>query len=132
MRKGAIIAPQMRCVFALLILFASVDVRAQKAKPVEIILYKGEGVAHGRLTARQQMDYEVQASGRMLTMIMRVEPRNTLDIRMYDPDGMLMPLHKTASRWTADLSKSGIYGITVIRTKSSARPSTYRLSMTVR
>ena len=117
---------------SLLILFASVEVRAQKARPVEIILHMGEGVTQGRLTARQQMDYEVQASGRTLTMIMRVEPRNTLDIRMYDPDGMLMPLHKSGSRWTADLSKSGTYGITVMRTNSSARPSTYRLSMTVR
>jgi hypothetical protein len=120
----------MRRAATLLLLFTTIALYAQKAQPVAIPLRDGEGIAHGRLKGRQQMDYHVASVGQTLTVAMTAAPRRTLTVRVYDPEGALVPLQKDGTdRWTADLAKPGDYGISVVRTNTAAAPSRYSLKV---
>ena len=92
---------------------------AQKARPVRIALKNGAATVEGRLRGRQQTDYEAQADAlkKIVTLQLTATPENTVLLKLYTPDGAEMPLQGMGTnRWTAELPKSGDYGISVLRT----------------
>src|SRR5436853_7166382 len=102
----------MRRACPLLLLFLCAVTYAQKARPVEIPLREGAGYVQGRLKGRQQMEYEVEATGKTLTVSLSCAPVRTLAVRVYDPDGEQRPLQREApARWTVTLPQEGRYGI---------------------
>lgn len=122
----------MRRLLTLLLLLISAAAWAQKAKPLEIPLHDGQGVAHGRLKGRQEMDFAFTAEGQTLSIALTATPARTLSLRVYDPDGTLMTLEKDGvGRWTTALPKPGEYGITVLRTNSTAPASQFKLRVTI-
>jgi hypothetical protein len=122
----------MRRLLTLVLLLVTAAAWAQKAKPLAIPLHDGEGVAHGRLKGRQEMDFAFTADGQTLSIALTATPTRTLSLRVYDPDGALMTLQKDgAGRWTTALPKPGEYGITVLRSNSTPPASTFKLRVTI-
>ncbi len=116
-----------------LLLFACSGLHAQKARPFEIPLKDGEGAIAGHLRGRQEMEYQVSASGQTLTVAIAANPIRSIGLRLYDTDGAEMPLQKVgASRWIAPLPRAGAYGITVFRTQVTQGTARYRLNVMVR
>jgi hypothetical protein len=117
----------------LVILFASA-LWAQKAKPLRIALKNGAATVEGRLRGRQQRDYEVEAgASKIVTLQLTAAPDKTIVLKLYTPEGAEMPLQGMgANRWTAEVSKSGDYGISVLRTSIEQGTSVYKLRITIR
>jgi hypothetical protein len=108
---------------------------AQKARPVRIALKNGAATVEGRLRGRQQTDYEAQADAlkKIVTLQLTATPENTVALKLYTPDGAEMPLQGMGTnRWTAELPKSGDYGISVLRTSLARGTSIYKLTITIR
>src|SRR5436305_13068363 len=102
----------MRRLLTLVLLLVTAAAWAQKAKPLEIPLHDGEGVAHGRLKGRQEMDFAFTADGQTLRIALTASPTRTPSLRLSDPDGASITLHQDgAGRWTTSLPTPGQYGI---------------------
>ena len=108
---------------------------AQKAKPIRIALKDGAATVEGRLRGRQQTDYEIGevAASKILTLQVTSTPAQTVALKLYTPESAEMPLRAAGTNgWTAELSKSGDYGISVLRTALDRGTSTYRLTIRIR
>jgi hypothetical protein len=118
----------------LIILLAS-TLSAQKAKPIRIALKDGAATVEGRLRGRQQTDYEIGevAASKILTLQVTSTPAQTVALKLYTPENAEMPLRAAGTNgWTAELPKSGDYGISVLRTALDRGTSTYRLTIRIR
>jgi hypothetical protein len=101
----------------LLVVLLASALCAQKAKPTRITLKDGAATIEGRLRGRQQTDYEAQAlPSTTLTLQLVAAPAKTVALKLYAPEAAEMPLRVAGSnRWTAELPRSGDYGISVLR-----------------
>ena len=115
-----------------LLLFVCVAAPGQRPKPIEIPLREGSGLAHGRLRARQQIEYQVSASGQALNVSLASIPVRTLQVRVYAPDGDPAPIQRESpGHWTVATPRPGVYGITVMRTTRSAPASRFTLRVAI-
>jgi hypothetical protein len=109
---------------------------AQKARPVRIEFSGGSAtsVVQGHLRGRQQMDYVARAQDKQ-KLILKLEeaPSGTLLVKVRDPEAKEIPLQSSTPRkWTAMLSQTGDYEISVLRVGEKPGVSRYKLTVTIR
>jgi hypothetical protein len=130
-QPGRIPSLPLRVFFAVLIAAA---MWGQKAEPLRIVLKDGVATIGGRLRGRQQIEYEAESgASKTITLRLAAAPATTVALKLYTPEGAEMLLHAVGTnRWTAELPKSGDYGISVLRTTPEPGSSTYKLTLTFR
>jgi hypothetical protein len=107
---------------------------AQKAEPVRIEFHRGSTSAtvQGELQGRQQMSYAVAARARQRVSLRLVssEPR-ALQLKLYDPGGTELPLHKSGKIWKTIAPQAGDYEIWVLRSAGGTGSSRYQLIVSI-